>query len=78
MSSALLICEEVSHAVRTKAPLDFSIHTVLLLALPANIDVFASVSSIKCPCGSDMVYSSHPEVHRWALYHMKVSHGANL
>ncbi len=73
--NALLLCDDVAHAVHQNVPLDFAIHTVLLLALPASVAVFGSVAGVKCPCGADMVFSAHPDVHRWALNRLGVSHG---
>lgn len=65
MSSAELVCSDVSRAILENVPLDWSIHTIMLLALPASCDVFGCVARVKCPCGAEMVVSGHVAVKRF-------------
>ncbi len=65
--SAIFICSEASRAILQDVPIDFSLHTIFVLAMPASGDVFGAATAIKCPCKAHMLLSANPVVRSWVV-----------
>lgn len=83
MGHAVLVCDRISQTVihDNQWFLDdhWRPHAAILIALPTNIDVFtAIIAQVKCPCGSEMVISTNPQVCKETLARMGVSYGTSF